>query len=102
MLISDCEDDESTLEFTLNTLNSPYKVDLVSPLLTSSLGSNRMFVVVDYQPGTQLTAQTSYRDLKLEMRTGKTAEGRQFFVEMWREGEKNINYDLDVQYQEVN
>ena len=101
MLNSDCQDDESTLEFTLNTLTSPYKVDLVSPLLTDSLGSDRMFVMVDYQPGTQLTAQSSYKDLKLEMRTGKTAEGRQFFVEMWREGTKNINYDLDVQYEEV-
>ena len=76
-------------------------MDLVSPLLTDSLGSDRMFVMVDYQPGTQLTAQTSYKDLKLEMRTGKTAEGRQFFVEMWREGVKNINYDLDVEYEEV-
>jgi len=98
---NDIKDGESTLEFTLNTLNSPYKVDLVTPLLTESLGSDRMFVMVDYQPGTQLTAQTSYKDLKLEMRTGKTAEGRQFFVEMWREGAKNINYDLDVEYEET-
>ena len=58
-------------------------------------------MLLDYQPGTQLTAQTSYRDLKLEMRTGNTAEGREFFVEMWREGEKNINYNLDVQFQQV-
>jgi len=35
------------------------------------------------------------------MRTEKSPEGRKFFAEMWREGEKNINYDLDVQYQET-
>ena len=88
---------------TFNTLNSPYKVEIVSPLLlTTSLASDRMFVRLDYQPRARLTAETSYRNLKLDMRAEKTAEGRQFFVEMWREGVRNINYDLDVQYHEVN
>ena len=97
------QDDEPTLDFTFNTLRSPYKVDFYSPtLLPSGLGSDRAFVVLDYQPGSQLTAETSYRQLKIDMRTEKSAEGRKFFAEMWREGEKNINYDLDVQYQEVN
>ena len=76
-------------------------MELASPLLTSSVGSDRVFVVLDYQPGTSITAETSYRQLRLEMRTEKTEEGRKFFAEMWREGEKNINYHLDVQYQEV-
>ena len=97
-----CQDGESTLELTFNTLNSPYKVEIASPLLPSSVGSDRMFVLVDYQPGTRLTAETSYRQLKLEMSTEKTAEGRKIFAEMWREGEKNIEYNLDVQYEEVN
>ena len=74
----------------------------MSPQLASTeLGSDRMFLVLDYQPRTQLTVETSYKELKLEMRAEKTTEGRQFFVEMWREGVKNINYNLDVQYQEV-
>ena len=101
MFNPDCQDGEGTLEFTFNTLNSPYKVEVISPLLTSSVGADRVFVMVDYQPATSITAQTSYRQLKLEMRTEKTAEGRKFFAKMWREGEKNINYNLDVQFQQV-
>ena len=87
---------------TLNSLHSPYKVDIVSPQLASTeLGSDRMFLVLDVKPFTKLTLETSYKRLKVEAKNEKNSAGRQVSVEMWREGESNLKYDLDVEYKKV-
>ena len=89
------------MEATLNTKESPYKIELFSPALTRYGGSDRMFLVLDVKPFTKLTLETSYKRLKLEAKNEKNSSGRQVSVEMWREGESNLKYDLDVEYKKV-
>ena len=95
------QDGVTRLEFTVNTKNSPYKVDIASPALTEYIGSDRMFLVLGVKPFTELTLETSYENLKLEVLHDKNSAGRKMSVEMMRGGVKEVDYKLDVDYDQV-
>ena len=97
--LTESQDGERDLEVTLNTRQSPYRLDVFYPGLTELTGTDRLFVMADIQPGSHLALETSYQDLKLTMDQEITPAGRKFSVQTCREG-TCLDYNLDLEYDE--
>ena len=86
----------------MNSRQSPYQFDLFTPALTELAGSDRVFVRADLQPWSLLNFETSILDLKLTGKQEKTAAGRKFSVEAWKEGVPEIEADLNYTVEDLN
>jgi len=58
-------------------------------------------LVLGVKPFTELTLETSYENLKLEVLHDKNSAGRKMSVEMMRGGVKEVDYKLDVDYDQT-
>ena len=61
-----------------------------------------MFLVLGLKPFTELIFETSYQSVKLKVLHEKNSAGRKLSVEMMIEGVRELDYKLDVDYDQVN
>eukprot|EP00090_Calanus_glacialis_P017890 TRINITY_DN2775_c0_g1_i2.p1 TRINITY_DN2775_c0_g1~~TRINITY_DN2775_c0_g1_i2.p1 ORF type:complete len:864 (-),score=245.27 TRINITY_DN2775_c0_g1_i2:151-2718(-) len=96
--LKNIKDGETRLEATISTLQNPYQLKIVSPLLQDKIGSKEFTITADHQPGKQLTVTSSFQQFKFFFKHGPIADGRNYFAEISKAGVSFLKYDLNLTF----
>jgi hypothetical protein len=96
--LKNIKDGETRLEATINTVQHPYQLKIVSPRLVKRIGTNQFTLTADHQPGKSLTITSSHQQFKFFFKHGPITDGKNIFAEISKAGVSFLKYDLNLKF----